>query len=147
MTTGDITITAVPVRHVGFRYGADKAWMPRAYTGYVIRRGNVVVYFGGDTAYAPVFAEVRRRFAPIDVALLPIAPIEPRKVVEHVHMDPKQALLAFEELGADVLVPIHYDTFVTGADAPFGILREEATRRGVLERMQILEPGVRTALR
>ncbi len=144
---GDVTITAVPVQHVGFRYGADAAWLPRAFTGYLIRRGDVVVYFGGDTAYAPVFAEVKRRFGHVDVALLPIAPIQPRKIVEHVHMDPGQALTAFEELGAEFFVPIHYDTFVSGSDAPgtaSRVLEEEARRRGEESKVRVLAPGVTT---
>ena len=30
-----VRVTAVPVRHVGGRWGIDQAWQPRAFTGYV----------------------------------------------------------------------------------------------------------------
>jgi N-acyl-phosphatidylethanolamine-hydrolysing phospholipase D len=146
----DIEITAVPVQHTGYRYGADKAWMPRAFTGYVFRRGNVVVYFGGDSAYARVlFTEVRRRFGRIDLALLPIAPMEPRQIVADVHMNPGEALTAFEDLGAEVLVPMHYDTFVMGIDNPGEAVSElgaEAIKRNLSSQVKVLVPGITTRI-
>src|SRR5262245_3188738 len=48
---GDLRITSVPVRHSGYRYGADAAWMTTSFTGYVIEYHGLSVYFGGDTAY------------------------------------------------------------------------------------------------
>src|SRR6202023_427962 len=46
-----LRITAVPVRHVGGRYGLDQLWMTAAFTGYVVEYHGIVVYFRGDTAY------------------------------------------------------------------------------------------------
>jgi N-acyl-phosphatidylethanolamine-hydrolysing phospholipase D len=111
-------VTAVPVDHVGWRYGADAAWMTDSFTGYVIEYHGLTVYFGGDSAYAPaLFRATAARFPRIDLALLPIAPIEPRRFIGHRHMDPAQALAALRDLGAARLVPIHFDTFIHSADA------------------------------
>jgi len=110
-------ITAVPVHHVGGRYMLD-TWM-HAFTGYVVRYHGVTVYFSGDTAYAREdFRETARRFPSIDLALLPIAPIHPRAIMESVHMDPAEALAAFADLGARRMIPMHFDTFVDSVDAP-----------------------------
>ncbi len=114
-----LRITAVPVAHVGGRYGIDDVWMPKSFTGYVIEYHGMKVYFGGDTGYdQAMFVETAQRFPKIDLALLPIAPIEPRSVHHAVHMDGREALQAFIDLGAARMVPIHYGTFPTAVDAP-----------------------------
>jgi L-ascorbate metabolism protein UlaG (beta-lactamase superfamily) len=114
-----LRVTAVPVDHSGYRYGLDAQWMTHSFTGYVIEYHGLKVYFGGDTAYdAKRFLETSQRFPGIDVALLPIAPIEPRDFMRTKHMDPPEAVQAFLDLGARWMVPIHYDTFVNSTDNP-----------------------------
>lgn len=120
-----LRITAVPVEHVGFRYGIDEAWMKQSFTGYVVEYHGMKVYFGGDSAYDQKnFVETAVRFPNLDLALIPIAPIEPRDFMRQTHMDPREALQAFVDLGAAHMVPIHYDTFVNSTDKPGDALRE-----------------------
>jgi L-ascorbate metabolism protein UlaG (beta-lactamase superfamily) len=112
-----LRITAVPVAHNGWRYAADSPWMTTSYTGYVIEYHGLRVYFAGDTASAPqAFQQTRRRFGHLHLALLPIAPIEPRDFMCRSHLDPAEALAAFELLGADHFMPIHFDTFINSFD-------------------------------
>ncbi|MBX3228042.1 MAG: MBL fold metallo-hydrolase [Labilithrix sp.] len=119
-----LRVTAVPVDHVGFRYGIDGAWMKSSFTGYVVEYHGMKVYFGGDSAYDQRnFVETAQRFPKIDVALLPIAPIEPRDFMRRTHMDPREALQAFVDLEAASMVPIHYDTFVNSTDTPGDALK------------------------
>jgi N-acyl-phosphatidylethanolamine-hydrolysing phospholipase D len=107
-----LRITAVPVDHQGFRYGVDDAWMTEAFTGWMIEYKGIKVYYGGDTAYDQrVFVETGQRYPNIDLALLPIGPIEPAEIMRRTHLDPAQALQAFFDLGANRMVPVHYDTF------------------------------------
>lgn len=120
-----LRITAVPVDHVGWRYGADEAWMTHSFTGYVIEYHGLKVYFGGDSAYdQKMFVETAQRFPNLDLALIPIAPIEPRSVMRRYHMDPREAVQAFVDLDAARMVPIHYGTFINSTDAPGDALRE-----------------------
>ena len=122
-----LRVTAVPVDHVGFRYGLDDAWMKRGFTGYVIDYHGIRVYFPGDTAYDQrVFVETGVRYPGIDLALLPIAPIEPHDVMRRFHTDPREAMQAFFDLKAKRMVPIHYGTFVNGFDDMDSELRELA---------------------
>jgi N-acyl-phosphatidylethanolamine-hydrolysing phospholipase D len=144
--TGGLRVTAVPVKHVGFRYGVDAAWMTTSFTGYVFEYHGLTVYFGGDTAYdADRFRAAAARFPAIDLALLPIAPIRPRAVMEATHEDPGEALRAFADLGARTMVPIHYDTLVNGFDAPgdaTATLERERKARGVdPERVRVVPIG------
>ena len=111
-----LTITAVPVKHVGWRYGIDSAWMT-SFSGYVVEYHGLTVYFGGDTAYDETsFTSTAARFPHIDLALLPIAPIHPRDFMQRSHVDPYEAVHAFLDLGAKHMVPIHYDTFINSLD-------------------------------
>ena len=136
-------ITAVPVDHVGARYGIDM-WM-HTFTGYVIQYHGVTVYFSGDTAYAQkIFVETRQRFGHIDLALLPIAPIHPAKFMRAVHMDPPEALDAFADLGADRMIPMHFDTIGDSTDSPHearDTLAAIVHTRHLESRVTILEIG------
>jgi L-ascorbate metabolism protein UlaG (beta-lactamase superfamily) len=117
--SGGLRVTAVPVRHAGFRYGIDRDWMKTSFTGYVVEYHGLTVYFGGDTAYdhGNIVATVAR-FPAIDLALLPIAPIHPRAHMDDRHVDPEEATRIFQELGARFFVPIHFGTFINSEDAP-----------------------------
>jgi len=128
-----LRITAVPVEHVGWRYGADEAWMTESYTGYVIEYHGLKVYFGGDSAYdQKMFVETGERFPNLDLALIPIGPTEPRSLMRRYHMDPSEAVQAFIDLDAARMVPIHYGTFINSTDEPGDALRElESARRKV----------------
>jgi len=143
---GGLRVTAVPVQHNGWRYGIDRSWMTTGYTGWVIEYRGQTVYFGGDTAYAPErFRATRERFPHIDLALLPIAPIHPRDFMRKSHLDPKEALSAADDLGARVMVPIHFGTFVNSLDEEGEaerVLREEMARRRLPRgRVEILRIG------
>jgi len=141
-----LRVTAVPVKHVGFRYGLDGAWMKTSFTGYVFEYHGLTVYFGGDTAYdRECFREAGARFPRIDLALLPIGPIHPRALMEATHVDPGESLQAFADLGARVMVPIHYGTMVNSFDAPgevLATLERVMKERGLgADRVKILPIG------
>jgi N-acyl-phosphatidylethanolamine-hydrolysing phospholipase D len=143
---GGLRVTAVPVQHVGFRYGADAAWMTKSFTGYVIEYHGLSVYFSGDTGYsAEDFCSTSDRFPHLDLALIAIAPIEPRALMEHNHVDPKEAVQAFLDLRARWMVPIHHDTFFNSFDAPgqeVAALQQAMKDRGLTsEQVAILAIG------
>lgn len=146
-----LVVTAVPVRHLGWRFGLDQAWMTTSYTGYVIEYHGLKVYFGGDTAYdATLFRSIGERYGPFDLVLLPIGPIEPRDYICRAHTNPEEALSVFQDLGGRVLVPIHYDTFVDSLDQVGDATRRldrEVRRRGLpTERVVVLSQGERRVL-
>lgn len=144
-TSGGLRVTAVPVAHHGWRYGAD-AWMSDCHTGYVVEHRGLTVYFGGDTAYDRArFVETARRFPRIDLALLPIAPVEPRRYIGRNHLDPAEALQALDDLRAARMVPIHFDTFVNSedrvGDAPAALRRAMRARGLGDDRVLVLDVG------
>lgn len=113
-----LRVTAVPVLHVGWRYGLDDAWMKKSCTGYVVEYKGITVYFGGDTAYdSTLFKETRKSFPRIDLAMLPLAPINPREYTKTRHTDPREALQIYRDVGARWMVPIHFDTYPESLDS------------------------------
>lgn len=57
-------------------------------------------------------------FPTIDMALMPIAPCEPRQWLKQSHMGPEEAEQAFLDLNAKQFVPMHWGTFGFGIDSP-----------------------------
>ena len=135
-SVGGLDITAVAAHHrVGF-LGHGRA------LGYVIRGDGPTVYFAGESGYFSGFMEVGARYRP-DVALLPISGYRPR-ALRRDHLSPLDALYAFEDLGAQLMVPIHHGAFALGYEPPAEPLiwlRSLASQRQLEERIAWLEPG------
>ncbi|MEF2967532.1 MBL fold metallo-hydrolase [Paenibacillus sp. M1] len=88
-----------------------------------------VIYFAGDSGYFRGFAEIGNRFD-IDVALLPIGAYEPEWFMTSQHTTPEEALQAFVDVKAKLMVPMHYGTFRLADDTAREALdRLEADRR------------------
>jgi len=96
--------------------------------GIVIEFENgTKLYFAGDTNVFGDMALIRQIYAP-DVAVLPIG--------DHFTMDPREAGVALELLGAKRCIPCHYGTFPLLSGTP-DELRQHAQGVEVLE----LQPG------
>ena len=78
---------------------------------WMIEISGFKVYFAGDTAYAEHFQKIGRIFQDIDVALMPIGPVQPRKLINEAHTCPNQALRGFLDLNAKCFIPMHWGTF------------------------------------
>ena len=114
-----LRVTAVPAAHEGNRWLHDRASHPRAFTGYVVEYRGIAVYFAGDTAFRQeMFAAIRKRFPRIALALLPIGPIAPERMMRPHHLTPEEAVEAARVLGAARVVPIHFSTFLHSYDNP-----------------------------
>ncbi|MFI8192261.1 MBL fold metallo-hydrolase [Streptomyces sp. NPDC085946] len=80
--------------------------------------GGRRVYFAGDTGYGHWFEEIGRRYPGIDLAILPIGAYEPRWMLRSVHTSPEEAVRACEDLGATIMAPMHWATFLLSAEPP-----------------------------
>jgi N-acyl-phosphatidylethanolamine-hydrolysing phospholipase D len=116
--TAELSIVAVPVDHAGDRI-LDASSHPHSFTGFLIRYHDLSVYYPGDTAFRRnIFTQVQERFGPVDLAILPIGPIEPIRFMQKTHMNPAQAVDAAQLLQARAMVPVHFETFVNSLDGP-----------------------------
>ena len=129
-TVAGLRITSTPAKHWGARMFKDTH---RGFGGYVVAdAAGYRVYHSGDTAYFDWFREIARRTGPFDVALLPIGAYFP-DAYRAVHTNPEEALQAFTELDARLMVPMHFGTFRLGREPmeePPLRLMAEAVRRG-----------------
>jgi len=78
---------------------------------FLVRWKGISVYFAGDTGYGGHFREIREHFGPVDFALLPIGAYDPPFLMQPSHMNPEEALKAFQDLEGRTLIPMHYGTF------------------------------------
>ena len=71
------------------------------------------LYIAGDTGFGDgqYFRQIRDQMGPPDLALLPIGAYAPRWFMQTVHMDPNQAVMAMDILGATQAFGIHWGTF------------------------------------
>lgn len=100
------------------------------------------MYLCGDSGYFSGFADIGERFAP-DIAMLPIGGFYPASLRDR-HMSPLDALCAFEDLRARLLVPIHHGAFALSyerLEEPARWLLELATEQGLLDHVRVMAPG------
>jgi L-ascorbate metabolism protein UlaG (beta-lactamase superfamily)/outer membrane protein OmpA-like peptidoglycan-associated protein len=126
----DVTITLVPAQHFSLRNLAN--YNKTLWGGFVISGSLGNVFYSGDTGYGPHFKEIARRFSPIRVALLPIAPFRPQKMNDTapahrsiIHMGPAEAVKAHLDLGVPFTVAAHFQAFrlgMEGFDDPATVL-------------------------
>ena len=114
-SSASITITCVPAVHSSGRFATDTN--ETLWCGWIISHAKKALYFAGDTAYSKrLFDEIHVLFPELFLALLPISPIEPARLLNATHMNPEQAVDAYIDLGAQWLVPVHWGTFRFGTD-------------------------------
>lgn len=141
-THKDWKVTFTPSKHWGARTLADHH---RGYGGFMLEHQGRRIYHAGDSAYFEGFKEIGHHLAP-EIALLPIGAYHPESF-RNVHMGPDEAIKAFKDLHASVLVPMHFGTFKLSfedMDEPPRWLNEIAGVEKLTHRVRILEEGVPT---
>lgn len=137
-----LQITATPARHFSARGLGDRN--KTLWCGYAVESGGHRAYFAGDTAYHPDFGSIGARCGPFGFVMIPIGAYDPRWFMHIVHMDPEEAIHAYEDLTAPargeplpLMLGIHWGTFrLTDEpmDEPPRRALESWRRRGLDER-------------
>jgi len=106
---GGWRFTLLPVQHWSRRLSQPEN--TTLWGAWLVDTGRTRLFFGGDSGWFEGFAELGRRLAPLDAALLPVGAYLPRWFMRVAHMSPEEALAAFRVLGAGTLVPTHWGAF------------------------------------
>jgi L-ascorbate metabolism protein UlaG (beta-lactamase superfamily) len=140
---GPLTIYGEKCRHFSGRGLSDQQttlWM-----SYVIEGELGRVYFAGDTGYGKQFGAAKARHGGLDLAVLPIGAYNPRWFMQTLHLNPAEAVLAHQELGARHSLGIHFGTFKLseeGQDDPIRDLTDALDRSKIIaSAFRALDPG------
>lgn len=90
------------------------------------------IYLGGDSGYDRHFADIGKRFGPIDLAVLECG--QYNQDWKYIHMLPHEIILAAQQLGAKALLPVHWGKFALSVhpwDEPIEIVSENAKKAGL----------------
>lgn len=136
----DWKVTLTPCKHWGARVLRDHQ---RGYGGFLLEHQGRRIYHAGDSAYFDGFKEIGARCSP-EIALLPIGAYYPDSF-RNVHMGPDEAIKVFHDVGAKLMVPMHYGTFklsFEAMDEPARWLLELAQQEGIGNRVHVMDEGV-----
>lgn len=137
-----VKITSVPSYHFSGRLMIGDRH--RRYGGFVVEdlKGKESFYFAGDTGYFDGFKKIGERFRNLTLALLPIGCYAPERFLRRVHMNPEDALRAFEDLKARWMVPIHWGAFRLALDrvrTPIALLKIKLLQHRLKPRVRMLD--------
>jgi L-ascorbate metabolism protein UlaG (beta-lactamase superfamily) len=109
--TPALTVHLEPMHHWSARSPWDRN---RAlWAAFVLATPGGAIYFVGDSGYGDGdnFRAARAKYGSFRLAMLPIGSYDPRWFMADHHMNPEEAVRAWDELGKPPLLPIHYRTF------------------------------------
>ena len=133
-----------PVRHFGARGLGDR--FQSLWGGFYIDTPLGGVYFSGDSSYGGHFKLTREKLGAPKLAILPVGAYDPRWFMKEVHMNVDETMRAFEDLGAELGMGMHYECFRLTTEPylePRARLKELLDARGIPhERFRALDPGL-----
>ena len=138
----DLEIYFLPARHSSRRSVNDVN--ERLWGAFVIKSKDKTIYYGGDSGYGSHYKEAGELFPNIDLALIGVGAYSPRWFMSPNHQDPRQAVQAFDDTRAKMMIPFHYGTFDM-ADEPMSepetILRTLVEENQVKQQLKIVKIG------
>lgn len=127
----DVKFTFLPASHWTSRGILDIN--TTLWGSWMIECSGLKLYFAGDTSYGEHFIKIGECFPGVDIALMPIGPVQPRKLINTAHTCPIQALKGFLDLKAKCFVPMHWGTFKSAYEsfsAPAEVLLQSWEQHG-----------------
>jgi len=122
-----VEIHLLPSRHFSGRGLTSNQTL---WGGFLIASGGKKVFYSGDGGYGPHFAEIGRRFGPIDLALMEDGQYD--ATWAQIHMTPEEAIKASQDLGARAVMPAHAGRFALAKHSwyePYERIQAEAERQ------------------
>lgn len=107
-TLGPLRITATPARHFSGRGFGDKNHT--LWASYAVAGPKHRVFHSGDTGPFPGVLDIGAQHGPFDLTLIKIGAYG--ETWPDIHLTPEQAVEAHKSLRGDLLLPIHWGTFV-----------------------------------
>jgi len=112
-----LRITATPAQHFTARTPFDRN--RGHWCGWLLENSGLKLWHAGDSGYCPAFREIGEGLGPIDFAMIPIGAYSPRWFMQDIHMNPEEAVQAFQDARCRQAVAMHWGTFRL-TDEPMG---------------------------
>ena len=106
---------------------------------FLIKTEKITIYFAGDSGLNDHFGEIEQLFGPIDICIMPVGAYKPPFMMQKSHMNPHEAVKAFNQLRGGTFIPMHYGTYDLSdepAGEPIRIL-EQLAAGGILQDLRI----------
>lgn len=110
---------------------------------FIIKTEKTILYFAGDSAFAPHFEEIESLFGPMDVCLMPVGAYKPAFLMQKSHLNPHEAVRAYNNLRGGTFIPMHYGTYDLSdepASEPVRLL-EQIAASGIMQGLRIPAVG------
>lgn len=104
--TDDIKLTATPARHFSGR-GLKRA--QTLWSSFVLESSKRKLFLGGDSGYGEHFYDIGNKFGKFDLAILECGQYNEKWPM--IHMTPEQTVQAGIDLGAKIILPVHWGKF------------------------------------
>ena len=128
----DVRFTMTPALHSSWLEASGQhGFYGCVAAGFVIRMDGKVIYHAGDTGLFSDMKLIRELYHP-EVGLLPIG--------GRYTMGPEEAMMAAEFIGADTVIPMHYNTFPPIEQDAEAFKRNLERTTDI--RVKVLSPGV-----
>jgi N-acyl-phosphatidylethanolamine-hydrolysing phospholipase D len=141
-TLGPVAFVATPAQHSSGRGLHDQN--RRLWCGWALLGATKRLYFAGDTGYFAGGRQIGERLGPFAVAAIPIGGYIAYERRHPNHLNPEEAVQLFEDVGAELMVPMHWGTFDMNREPfrePPDRLLREALGRGLEGRVALLTQG------
>ena len=99
-------LTATMARHFSGRGRGNGLTL---WSSFVLKTGGYSFFLGGDSGYGPHFKAIGEQFGPFDIAMLECG--QYGVYWPDIHMRPEETVAAARDLGAKVLLPVHWGKF------------------------------------
>jgi len=111
-----VKIVCLPAQHWSRRIfqGTNRT----LWASFLLITSGASIYYGADSGYFIGFKEIGKVYPDIDYALLPVGAYHPRWFMHYAHMDIKEVLQAYRDLGARYFIPTQWGTFQLGDEPP-----------------------------
>ncbi|ROO88772.1 L-ascorbate metabolism protein UlaG (beta-lactamase superfamily) [Actinocorallia herbida] len=134
-----LRITATGAHHFS---GRALKRNPTLWCSYVVAGTDKKVFYSGDSGYFEGYAGIGAAHGPFDVTLIQVGAYSASW--PDIHMTPEEGVTAHRDLRGELMIPVHWGTFVLAPHAwndPPNRVKAEAKLHGV--RLAVPRPGER----
>jgi L-ascorbate metabolism protein UlaG (beta-lactamase superfamily) len=138
----NLKITFLPTQHWSNRYGWDTN--VTLWGSFMVEADGLNIFFGGDSGYSNYTKQIGELFPNIDIAMIGVGAYTPDYMMQNVHTNPQEAVQAFHDLCAKILIPMHYGTFDLADEPlsePYHLLKKMEQNKSINGALRLLQVG------